>query len=503
MTIKQPTKLLTFKAKKNSQRFFLLSILPQLCYNTVLFVNVKSILNQQLSSSLYRRPSVIIVPVTCLLLIGILLPVHAQVVPTSLKLTRLVLVNGTIAQKVFEINAAQSGEQSITDTNKAFLKEVIIDTLLNVPYSDEWINEFIASQLVKQKRPLGLNEWLQIDHFIEDESSGQIELYLSLQSTEQDNTTGMRNPKSSIQGVLGAIPIEQNRWMIVGDLELQIPELWKVDQSLDFAFTRTDIDYTSAVLKLQEPVQHNLFVNAVIELEQRDSVFQQSILGIGGQWLVNAGQTYRLNMAWENSRSSKRVQSYLESYQALALQFGTDHLINFGSWDVASSLDIHSTYQNSTQSKLELNGRTDQWVHALHLQTTIESPKTGIGYIRLQQVYDRVWAEELPWTYAIVFGGAKTLPGFYERQFDAQWAYRFKSGYVIPLTGRDKWEFFVAGAHFKNFKSPSSGVGTQQTLWSAGFSYSFDTDFGNVQLALATPLWSSYKGSKLHLNLGR
>ena len=25
------------------------------------------------------------------------------------------------------------------------------------------------------------------------------------------------------------------------------------------------------------------------------------------------------------------------------------------------------------------------------------------------------------------------LPGFYERQFDAQWAYRFKSGYVIPL----------------------------------------------------------------------
>ena len=83
------------------------------------------------------------------------------------------------------------------------------------------------------------------------------------------------------------------------------PELWKVDQSLDFAFTRTDIDYTSAVLKLQEPVPHNLFVNAVIELEQRDSVFQQSILGIGGDWLVNAGQTYKLHMAWKNSRSSK------------------------------------------------------------------------------------------------------------------------------------------------------------------------------------------------------
>lgn len=503
MTIKQPTKLLTFVSKKNRQQFFLLSILPIQCYNTLLFVNDKPILNQHVKSPLYCRPSVFIVPFTCLLFIGILLPVHAQVGPTSPKLTRLVLVSGTITQKAFEDNALPSGEQSSADAIEAFIKEVIIDTLLNIPYSDEWINEFIASELVKKKRPLGLNEWLQIDHLIEDDSSGQVELYLSLQSTEEDNTMDMRNPKSSIQGILGAIPIEQNRWMIVGDLELQIPELWKVDQSLDFAFTRTDIDYTSAVLKLQEPVQHNLFVNAVIELEQRDSVFQQSILGIGGDWLVNAGQTYKLHMAWENSRSSKNVQSYLESYQALALQFGTDQLISFGNWNLASTLDIHLTYQKSTQSKLELNGRTDQWVQTLHLQTTVESPKTGIGNIRLQQVYDRVWAEELPWSYAIVFGGAKTLPGFYERQFDAQWAYRFKSGYVIPFRGRDKWEFFVAGAHFKNFESSSSDVHTQQTLWSAGFSYSFDTDFGNVQLALATPLWSSYKGSKLHLNLGR
>ena len=173
------------------------------------------------------------------------------------------------------------------------------------------------------------------------DSSGQVELYLSLQSTDKDKTMDMRNPKSSIQGVLGMVPIEQNRWMIVGDLELQIPELWKVDQSLDFAFTRTDIDYTSAVLKLQEPVQHNrLYVNAVIELEQRDSVFQQSILGLGGDWLVNAGQTYNMKIALENSRSSKNVQSYLDSYQGIALQFGTDQLISFGSWNFANYLDI-------------------------------------------------------------------------------------------------------------------------------------------------------------------
>ena len=127
----------------------------------------------------------------------------------------------------------------------------------------------------------------------------------------------------------------------------------------------------------------------------------------------------------------------------------------------------------------------------------------GIGFIHLNQVYDKVWAKELPWTYAIVFGGAKTLPGFYERQFDAQWAFRLKSSYVIPLRGSDIWELFLVGAHFKNFTLTSQSFATKQTLWSAGFSYSFETDFGRVKLALATPLWSIYKGSKLHLNVGR
>ena len=84
--------------------------------------------------------------------------------------------------------------------------------------------------------------------------------------------------------------------------------------------------------------------------------------------------------------------------------------------------------------------------------------------------------------------GAKTLPGFYERQFDAQWAYRFKSGYIIPLPG-DKWNFLWLVLTLKDFVSSSSDIHTQQTLWSAGFSYSFDTDFGNV-LSTGYPLWS-------------
>ena len=97
--MKQPFKLLTFVSKKNRQQFFLLSILQIQCYNTLLSVNDKPILNQHVKSSLYCRSSVFIVPFTCLLFIGILLPVHAQVGPTSPKLTRLVLVSGTITQK--------------------------------------------------------------------------------------------------------------------------------------------------------------------------------------------------------------------------------------------------------------------------------------------------------------------------------------------------------------------------------------------------------------------
>ena len=82
------------------------------------------------------------------------------------------------------------------------------------------------------------------------------------------------------------VPIEDNRWMIVGDLMLRIPELWKANQALDFTFTRTDIDYTSTSLSVQQPIHKRLYINAFIELEQRDSVYQQSVLGLTGLWLA-------------------------------------------------------------------------------------------------------------------------------------------------------------------------------------------------------------------------
>lgn len=421
----------------------------------------------------------------------------------SLKLTRLILVDAINIENPLEVYFEEAGNQNIIKPIEAFLSNVIIDTLLMDPYSDEWINDFITNVLVKKERSLAANEWLQIDHLIEDSISGQVQLYLTIQASDKSKKLNNSIPKSSIEGVLGMVPIEDNRWMIVGDLMLRIPELWKVNQALDFTFTRTDIDYTSTSLSVQQPIHKRLYMNAFIELEQRDSVYQRSVLGLTGLWLANPNHRYNMKIALENSSSSKRVQSYIDSYQGIFIQLGTFHRIKAAKWNLANYLDFSSTYQKSTQPKAQITGRNAQWVYSLHLETIIEFQKIGIGFIRLNHVYDKVWAKELPWTYAIVFGGAKTLPGFYERQFDAQWAFRFKSSYVIPLKGSNIWELFLVGAHFKNFPPTSQSFTTKQTLWSAGFSYSFETDFGNVQLALATPLWSIYKGSKLHFNVGR
>ena len=124
-------------------------------------------------------------------------------------------------------------------------------------------------------------------------------------------------PKSSIEGVLGMVPIEDNRWMIVGDLMLRIPQLWKANQTLDFTFTRTDIDYTTTSLSVQHPIHKRLYINAFIELEQRDSVYQQSVLGLTGLWLANPNHRYNIKIALDNSSSSKLVQSYIYSYQGI------------------------------------------------------------------------------------------------------------------------------------------------------------------------------------------
>jgi len=435
--------------------------------------------------------------------VGIATSVQSQLVQPSLKLTRLILIDAIKIKNPLEVYFEEVGNQNIVNPKEAFLSNVIIDTLLIEPYSDDWVNDFITNMLVIKERSLAANEWLQIDHLIEDSVSGQVQLFLTIQARDNGKKLDNSIPKSSIDGVLGVVPIEDSRWMIVGDLVLQIPELWKVNQALDFTFTRSDIDYTSTSLSFQQPINKRFYMNGHIELEQRDSIYQQSVLGMTGRWLANPNHRYNMSIAFENSSSSKRVQSYLDSYQGIFIQLGIFQQFTVKDWNLASHLDFSSTYQKSKQTKSQLIGRNTQWVHSLHLETVIESPKTGIGFIHLSQVYDRVWAKELPWTYAIVFGGAKTLPGFYERQFDAQWVFRIKSSYVIPLKDSDIWEFFVVAAHFKNFASRSEGFTTKQTLWSTGFSYTFETDFGNIQLALATPLWSIYSGSKLHLNVVR
>lgn len=432
---------------------------------------------------------------------------YAQIAQNPYKLTRFVLVDATLNQSKATDYTPGLGQQNKPSEIMMLIPDVIIDTLLNTPYNDEWISELVTNVLVEKQRPLASNEWLQIDQLKEDHSKEQIELFLSIQTSEAasqlDKNSGTPISKSSVEGVLGVVPLDENRWMLVGDLALRIPELWKVNQALDFRFTRTDIDYTSTSLSIQQPIREQFLIDAFVELEQRDSVYQQSIVGLGGRWIVDADQTYTLNLTWENSSSTRQLQTNLHAYQGIALELGTYQRRNIAQWSLATQLDLQSTYQKSTQIGNKFSGNTTQWLHSMHFETTLESPIIGVGYVRLTQVYDQVWADELPWTYAIVFGGAKSLPGFYERQFDAQWAYRFKTSYVIRMNDSDYWEFFTAGAYFQFFEPNMDIPNTNETVWSAGFSYSFRTDFGRVQLALATPLWSLYKGSKLHLNVAR
>lgn len=431
---------------------------------------------------------------------------YAQSTKYPYKLTRFVLVDATLNQPKTTNYTPGVGQQHKSVAIMTLNPDVIVDTLLNKPYNDEWISELVTNVLVKKQRPLASNEWLQIDQLKEDHTKQQVELYISIQTSKPvnqlDKRSGTRIPRTSVEGVLGVVPLDEKRWMLVGDLELQIPELWKVNQALDFRFTRTDIDYTSTSLRIQQPIHEQFLLDAFIELEQRDSVYQQSIVGLGGRLLVDADREYSLNLAWENSSSNRQLQTNLHSYQGIAVELGTYQRSKIAEWNLTTQLDLRSTHQKSTQIGSQFPGNTTQWLHSLHLKTSLESPIIGAGFVRLNQMYDKVWADELSWTYAIVFGGAKSLPGFYERQFDAQWAYRFKTSYVIRMKDNDYWEFFTAGAYFQFFEPNMEVPSTNQTVWSAGFSYSFRTDFGRVQLALATPLWSIYKGSKLHLNVG-
>ena len=128
------------------------------------------------------------------------------------------MVDAINIENPFEVYFEEAGKQKIINPREAFLSNVIIDTLLIEPYSDEWINDFITNLLVKKERSLATNEWLQIDHLIEDRVSGQVQLYLTIQAGNKGNKLNTSTPKSSIEGVLGMVPIEDNRWMIVGDL---------------------------------------------------------------------------------------------------------------------------------------------------------------------------------------------------------------------------------------------------------------------------------------------
>ena len=257
---------------------------------------------------------------------------YAQSAKYPYKLTRFVLVDATLNQPKTTNYTPGEGQQHKSTAIMTLNPDVIVDTLLNKPYSDEWISELVTNVLVKKQRPLASNEWLQIDQLKEDHTKQLVELYISIQTSKSvnqlDRSSGTRIPRTSVEGVLGVVPLDENRWMLVGDLELQIPELWKVNQALDFRFTRTDIDYTSTSLRIQQPIREQFLLGAFIELEQRDSVYQQSIVGLGGRLLVDADRKYSLNLAWENSSSTRQQQTNLHAYQAIAVELGTYQRFN-------------------------------------------------------------------------------------------------------------------------------------------------------------------------------
>ena len=277
-----------------------------------------------------------------LLVIGFTPLVYAQSAKNPYKLTRFVLVDATLNQPKTTDNTPGLGQQNMPVVSMTLISDVIIDTLLNKTYSDEWISDLVTNVLVKQQRPLASNEWLQIDQLKEDHTKEQVELFLSIQTSITANQlvkqSGSHISKSSVEGVLGVVPLNENRWMLVGDLELRIPDLWKVNQALDFRFTRTDIDYTSTSLLIQQPISEQFHLDAFIELEQRDSVYQQSIVGLGGRLLVDADRKYILNLAWENSNTTRQLQTNLHAYQAIAMELGTYQCFNIAEWNLDTCL---------------------------------------------------------------------------------------------------------------------------------------------------------------------
>ena len=96
------------------------------------------------------------------------------------------MVDAINIENPFGVYFKEADKQNIINPREAFLTNVIIDTLLIEPYSDEWINDFITNMLVKKERSLTANEWLQIDHLIEDSVSGQVQLYLTIQASDKD-----------------------------------------------------------------------------------------------------------------------------------------------------------------------------------------------------------------------------------------------------------------------------------------------------------------------------
>ena len=313
-----------------------------------------------------HRPAIFLICIN-LLVIGFSPHLYAQSAKNSYKLTRFVLVDATLNQPKTKEYTPSLGQQNKSAAIRTFISDVIIDTLLNKPYSDEWISELVTNVLVNKQRPLASNEWLQIDQLNEDHAKEQVELFLSIQTSKPanqlDKQSGTRIPKSTVEGVLGVVPLDENRWMLVGDLELRIPELWKVNQALDFRFTRTDIDYTSTSLRIQQPIREQFLLDAFIELEQRDSVYQQSIVGLGGGWLVDVDRKYTLNLAWENSSSTRQLPTNLHAYQAIAVELGTYQRFNIAEWNLATQLDVRSTQQKSTPLSTQFPGNTTQWLH--------------------------------------------------------------------------------------------------------------------------------------------
>ncbi|MCG8374169.1 MAG: BamA/TamA family outer membrane protein [Balneolales bacterium] len=307
-------------------------------------------------------------------------------------------------------------------------------------------------------------------------------------------------------GLLGYVPDDAGNGQIVGDFDLSLWNVFRQGNGVSLLFQRLRPETTRLDAGISQHWFGNIPVGAEVSTKfyQNDTTYQTRSFILNGYYQLNADLRLTSGIGQVNSTSSNSAPVLLEPdgkrrYAHFGFRFS-----NLNNVEVPSQGSLFEIVFGVTNKSVEIDSVSafrQQYLDAFG-KTFLPLTSRSVLAFRTQAFY--LLSDQITENDMIRFGGANSLRGYSEEQFNASrvlWGdveYRF-------LTDRFSYlfTFVAAGAYHRPrlLTEEENTFKASEFLYSAGFGMSYRIRIGRLKFSYAISPSESIGNGKVHVGI--